>query len=151
MKTVGVTGSGSVLVEMNVRELRGLKAFADGLAEIAASLPEVACGDDGVVTIPAKIHPPARKKTTKGTKGTKAAKKGSSGVRALPAQGAKKAEKRSRNKKCVTCNRAFFDDTRTNCRKFCGPAGCKFDADVAGGRTSPETDPLESARKAAGL
>jgi hypothetical protein len=148
MKTVGVTGSGSVLVEMNVRELRGLKAFADGLAEIAASLPEVACGDDGVVSIPTKIHPPARKKTTKGTK---AAKKGSSGVRALPAQGAKKAEKRSRNKKCVTCNRAFFDDTKTNCRKFCGPAGCKFDSDVAGGRTSPETDPLESARKAAGL
>jgi len=140
MKTVGVTGSGSVLVEMNVRELRGLKAFADGLAEIAASLPEVACGDDGVVSIPAKIHPPARKKTTKGTKGTKGTKAEKKG-----------AGKRSRNKKCVTCNRAFFDETKTNCRKFCGPAGCKFDSDVAGGRTSPETDPLESARKAAGL
>ena len=64
MRAIGTTDGGSVMVEMHARELRGLKALAEGLASMAAMLPNPECGDDGVVQIAPKIHPPARKKAT---------------------------------------------------------------------------------------
>jgi hypothetical protein len=42
----------------------------------------------------------------------------------------------NRNKVCSVCKRAFYDETRTNCRKFCGEGGCRYD----GGKPIPGAD-----------
>jgi predicted RNA-binding Zn ribbon-like protein len=43
-------------------------------------------------------------------------------------------EKRSRNKKCAQCGMAFYDDSKTNCRKWCGPGGCAKETKESAGR-----------------
>jgi hypothetical protein len=114
---IGVTGSGSAMVEMGVRELRGIKALADGLAEIAAGLPDVEAAADGAdgasggkATAPARIHPPPHR--GKGRAKGKQADKPKPAPQ--PAQGGDTRAARA----CVVCGKTFHPKT---CEKTCSP------------------------------
>lgn len=44
---------------------------------------------------------------------------------AAPKKAEADAPKPDRNKKCRVCGHAFYDDSRTNVRRFCGAGGCR--------------------------
>ncbi len=112
------------MVEMGVRELRGIKALADGLAEIAAGLPDVeaAANDaaDGFAggkashSLVPRIHPPAHRGKGR-AKGGQAAKADKAKPAPQPAQGGGKTRAA---RACVVCGKEFRPKTS---EKTCSP------------------------------
>jgi hypothetical protein len=124
MKQVGITGSGTVLVELGERELRGIKALADGLAEIAAGLPPAEDAEGNAK--PAKIHPPRHRKARIEQKNAKAAKP-------RPPSAARKV------KICRTCKGPFNPRTsEKDCPKCRGLAPAAAPAAAAAQAESAE-------------
>jgi hypothetical protein len=61
MRVIGPTGSGSVIVEMHAKQVRELKDVAQRLGAMAAEMPDIECGADGLVTVslPERVVPAA--------------------------------------------------------------------------------------------
>ena len=134
MNLIGVTKGGSVLVEMFMAELRQLKE----LAAVLLALPEDPAhsparppseGAGGPAPEAAKSKKPQRAQRAQRAKPSAAAKP----------RGRKTSPAVNRNKKCRQCGRAFYDDSRTNTRRWCGPGECRMAGEIAGRHPPRET------------
>jgi hypothetical protein len=131
MKLIGLSASGTEVVEMTVLELDALMALVGGVATSGLT----ATGDFGAAVAESRRRPHAEVPG----RGQPKTKRHAGG-------GEKRPE---RNKKCAVCKMAFYDDTRTNVRKFCGTGGCKRDGPGGLRRSGTDTDPVASVRGAA--
>lgn len=110
MRIIGTTPEGNTIAEISAQEIGRLRLAITDLQELI----------DRVVT-PFDVADTKREKTP----GTLKAPRQTRKKTAAPAKKERGADKCQRNKKCADCGGAFYDDSRTNCRKWCGLHGCK--------------------------
>lgn len=156
MKVIGKTNEGKLLVEMSEGMLVGWERLQMEMRDWESTdsqpapapvrtVPELPEGQPA----PAEISPPrvtVRKK--RGPYKKHAHPRQDSDGQAVedkkiyPCHLRRRAEMaKKRNKKCRKCGDAFFDESRTNCRKWCGENGCKrADTEKKGRALSRDTD-----------
>jgi hypothetical protein len=129
MNIVGKIESGNLVLMSDV-ELHVFQRLVESVSELSG---------------PARVAPPPRVPATgageskvPSRKPKRAPAKPHAPKPAAKGKAADPAAANPRNKKCKVCGRAFYDDTKTNCRKFCGPGGCRFDQ-----QTAPRREPHE--------
>lgn len=114
MKAITFTRDGA-LVEITVKA-------ADRINQLVTDLRGIAVELDGLLTV--EKDDVAHVQHGGKTGGNRAKPEKNGRKRTKPTGGTRRG---NRNKKCAACGRAFFDDTRTNCRKWCGIGGCRKD------------------------
>jgi len=122
VKILGELSNGKVIVECTPQQADIFATVASWLETAPRLAAPAAVAPRAAASAPAPVAPKVAKRAA--LRGRRAAAR------------AKAAPKADRNKKCVTCGRSFYDETRTNCRKWCSAGGCKFD----GGRRIPDAD-----------
>jgi hypothetical protein len=118
MKVIGITSGGSVIVEMHAKQVRELKATAERLGAMALDIPDIECGDDGVV----KVLPSAAGAAPLPGPVVASALRAETGARApKPLARSKPASKTLGARRCTGCGKEFVPvrKDQTCCNKVC--------------------------------
>ncbi len=133
MSIIGKTDDGDLIVKVSAVEAEAMKNAAEALMDLVGAKFPVIARNSSIArrTAPTGIEPAARTPRRSARKPSRA--------------------KNDRNKVCDVCRRKFYDDSKTNTRKWCGAGGCKRsgtalhpdDRPKEHGRVLPLHDPAE--------